>query len=167
MLSNNSELLPKCSTPTHATCRHAWQVDAFTTTAFAGNAAAVCLLPRAALPLGDALRQRIAAEMNLSETAFLEVAGDGIGDDWRGAGRFRLRWFTPAVEVPLCGHATLAAAAALLKGAALRTCTAALSCEGRWCCVPLQPPARMHALTAACLHGCVLSRLTAAPIVRA
>ena len=71
-------------------------VDAFTETVFKGNPAAVLRLD-AFLP--DDVMQGIAAENNLSETAF--VVGDGA--DWR------LRWFTPAVEVPLCGHATLAA----------------------------------------------------------
>ncbi len=74
-----------------------YQVDAFTNRLFAGNAAAVCPLEEW---LSDELLLAIAAENNLSETAFL--AG--------GAGRYRLRWFTPAVEVDLCGHATLAAA---------------------------------------------------------
>lgn len=74
------------------------QVDAFTDTAFAGNPAAVALLPEAA----DAdWMQRVAREMNLSETAFLVPVEDGV---------WSLRWFTPAVEVDLCGHATLAAA---------------------------------------------------------
>lgn len=72
-------------------------VDAFTDTVFKGNPAAVLRLD-AFLP--DAVMQGIAAENNLSETAF--VVADG--DDWR------LRWFTPTVEVPLCGHATLATA---------------------------------------------------------
>jgi PhzF family phenazine biosynthesis protein len=73
------------------------QVDAFTSEAFAGNPAAVCLLPAAR----DAdWMQKVAAEMNLSETAFL-VPHDGD---------FNLRWFTPATEVALCGHATLASA---------------------------------------------------------
>jgi predicted PhzF superfamily epimerase YddE/YHI9 len=75
-----------------------YQVDAFTAEPFAGNPAAVCLLDADADP---AWMQRVAAEMNLSETAFLR--GDGPG-------RYRLRWFTPAVEVELCGHATLASA---------------------------------------------------------
>jgi len=78
-----------------------WQVDAFTGTLFAGNPAAVCLLD-AWLP--DATLQAIAAENNLSETAFA-VPRDGD---------FALRWFTPAQEVDLCGHATLAAAHVLL-----------------------------------------------------
>jgi len=74
-----------------------WVVDAFTDRVFTGNPAAV-LLPEAALP--DALMRSIAAENNLSETAFA-VAEDG---GWH------LRWFTPTVEVDLCGHATLATA---------------------------------------------------------
>ncbi len=74
------------------------QVDAFTSEPFGGNPAAVCLLPR---PADAAWMQRVAREMNLSETAFL-VPRDASG--------FDLRWFTPAVEVDLCGHATLASA---------------------------------------------------------
>src|SRR5438309_10736487 len=73
------------------------QVDAFTDRPFAGNPAAVCILPA---PAGERWMQDVAREMNLSETAFLHPEGDG----------FRLRWFTPAVEVDLCGHATLASA---------------------------------------------------------
>ena len=73
------------------------QVDAFTDTPFAGNPAAVCLLPE---PGDERWMQHVAREMNLSETAFLHRREDG----------FDLRWFTPAVEVDLCGHATLASA---------------------------------------------------------
>src|SRR5881394_4226552 len=73
------------------------QVDAFTDRPFAGNPAAVCLLPAAA---ETQWMQDVAREMNLSETAFLVPRSDG----------FDLRWFTPAVEVDLCGHATLASA---------------------------------------------------------
>jgi PhzF family phenazine biosynthesis protein len=72
-----------------------YQVDAFTSRPFAGNPAAVCPLS-AWLP--DDVMLAIAAENNLSETAFFVPEGD----------RFALRWFTPAVEVDLCGHATLA-----------------------------------------------------------
>jgi PhzF family phenazine biosynthesis protein len=72
-------------------------VDAFTARPFAGNPAAVCVLEHAA---GDAWMQDVAREMNLSETAFLYRDGDA----------FRLRWFTPAAEVALCGHATLGSA---------------------------------------------------------
>ena len=73
------------------------QVDAFTDMPFAGNPAAVCLLPA---PRDESWMQRVAREMNLSETAFLEKRDDG----------FALRWFTPTTEVALCGHATLASA---------------------------------------------------------
>lgn len=73
------------------------QVDAFTNQPFAGNPAAVCVLPSAA---DEGWMQAVAREMNLSETAFLLKQVDG----------FNLRWFTPAVEVDLCGHATLASA---------------------------------------------------------
>jgi PhzF family phenazine biosynthesis protein len=72
------------------------QVDAFTPTPFAGNPAAVCVLDT---PRERAWMQHVATEMNLSETAFLLRRHDG----------YSLRWFTPAVEVELCGHATLAA----------------------------------------------------------
>ena len=74
-----------------------YQVDAFTREVFRGNPAAVCPLERW---LPEATMQSIAAENNLSETAFFAREGDG----------YRLRWFTPAVEVDLCGHATLASA---------------------------------------------------------
>jgi PhzF family phenazine biosynthesis protein len=75
------------------------QVDAFSERAFAGNPAAVCLLAEEADP---AWMQAVASEMNLSETAFLLPEGP--------PGAYGLRWFTPAVEVELCGHATLASA---------------------------------------------------------
>ncbi len=77
-------------------------IDAFTGRRFSGNPAAVCLLDDAP-ELPDAVwMQSVAAEMNLSETAFLRRAANGQ--------TFDLRWFTPVVEVPLCGHATLASA---------------------------------------------------------
>jgi PhzF family phenazine biosynthesis protein len=90
------------------------QIDAFTNKAFQGNSAAVVLLPQSALPVSDSLRQAIAMENNLSETAFVECSDRS--DRFASCSRFRLRWFTPAIEVPLCGHATLAAAAALFFG---------------------------------------------------
>lgn len=74
-----------------------YQVDAFAERLFEGNPAAVVPLDRW---LDDGLMMRIAAENNLAETAFFVAEGDG----------YRLRWFTPTVEVDLCGHATLAAA---------------------------------------------------------
>jgi PhzF family phenazine biosynthesis protein len=77
-------------------------VDAFTNRQFSGNPAAVCLVPFASTRRADAAwMQNVAAEMNLSETAFVSPREDG---------NFDLRWFTPQVEVDLCGHATLAAA---------------------------------------------------------
>ncbi len=116
-------------------------VDAFSGGGIgSGNPAAVCLLPAAALPVTDQVRQSIAAEMNQAETAFVEplhgngpgaltaaeaavhgAAGtsgmDGSGlDAFRTSTSFRLRWFTPTVEMPLCGHATLASAAVLFQG---------------------------------------------------
>lgn len=74
-----------------------YQVDAFTDEAFRGNPAAVCLLPG---PRSERWMAAVAREMNLSETAFLLPEGEA----------WRLRWFTPEVEVELCGHATLASA---------------------------------------------------------
>jgi PhzF family phenazine biosynthesis protein len=76
----------------------AFIVDAFTNRPFAGNPAGVCLLDR---PAEAAWMQQVAAEINLSETAFVHP----VGEDTYG-----LRWFTPTVEVDLCGHATLATA---------------------------------------------------------
>jgi PhzF family phenazine biosynthesis protein len=77
-----------------------YQVDAFTTVPFKGNPAAVCVLEA---PRPEAWMQAVALEMNLSETAFL-VPHAGVDAD------YDLRWFTPRVEVDLCGHATLASA---------------------------------------------------------
>ena len=80
-----------------------YQVDAFTSEAYAGNPAAVCLLEG---EKSDLWMQAVAAEMNLSETAFLLPIEQG----------YSLRWFTPVAEVDLCGHATLAAAHVLWEG---------------------------------------------------
>ncbi|MEW5722944.1 MAG: PhzF family phenazine biosynthesis protein [Thermodesulfobacteriota bacterium] len=74
-----------------------WQVDAFTDRPFSGNPAGVCVLKS---PADVTWMQQMALEMNLSETAFLHPEEDG----------YRLRWFTPASEVEMCGHATLASA---------------------------------------------------------
>jgi PhzF family phenazine biosynthesis protein len=79
-----------------------FQIDAFTTRRFTGNPAAVMPMDRF---LEDTTLQIIAAENNLAETAFLV----------RDGGDYRLRWFTPAVEVPLCGHATLASAVVVME----------------------------------------------------
>jgi PhzF family phenazine biosynthesis protein len=79
-------------------------VDAFTDRLFAGNPACVFLREK---PLGEEVMQMIAREFNLSETAFPVPSGS---DDFETSDHFQLRWFTPIVEVPLCGHATLATA---------------------------------------------------------
>lgn len=91
-----------------------FQIDAFTEHAFTGNPAVVCLLPE---EREAAWMQAVAAEMNLSETAFCRRRDDGS---------FDLRWFTPTVEVPLCGHATLATAHALWESGTLRPDEAAV-----------------------------------------
>ena len=85
-----------------------YHVDAFTDAPFAGNPAAVVLLSE---PRDERWMQDVAAEMNLSETAFVEP---------RAGGGFHLRWFTPAAEVELCGHATLASAHVLWETDTLR-----------------------------------------------
>lgn len=88
-------------------------VDAFTDKPFAGNPAAVCLLPAAR----DAIwMQSVAREMNLSETAFLVRRSDGD---------FDLRWFSPAMEIDLCGHATLASAHVLWQSETISMATIA------------------------------------------
>ena len=79
-----------------------YHVDAFADRVFAGNPAGVCLLEQ---PLAGVVMQKIAFENNLSETAFV------IPDQ----GFYQIRWFTPEVEVDLCGHATLASAHVLLN----------------------------------------------------
>jgi PhzF family phenazine biosynthesis protein len=124
------------------------QVDAFTDRPFAGNPAAVCLL---AEPQEDFWMQNVAREMNLSETAFLLRRDDGFG----------LRWFTPIIEVDLCGHATLASAHLLWEEGRLEpdqparfhTRSGLLTAEkkGTWIemdfpAVPAEPHARVEAL---------------------
>ena len=95
-----------------------YHVHAFTSRVFGGNPAGVCLLDG---PLPDALMQQIAEENNLSETAFAHPQGEG----------YALRWFTPTMEVDLCGHATLATAHVLLhERAAVGTRVAFESASG-------------------------------------
>ncbi len=125
-----------------------FQVDAFTNEVFRGNPAAVCLLHA---QMSDTWMQALGAEMNLSETAFILP---------RPGGEFSLRWFTPAVEVPLCGHATLASAHVLFEQASangggdrrskaaplvFHTLSGKLTArpEGDWICLdfPAQPSA--------------------------
>jgi predicted PhzF superfamily epimerase YddE/YHI9 len=82
------------------------QVDAFANRPFGGNPAGVCILPE---PRDERWMQDVAREMNVAETAFLHPENEG----------YRLRWFTPTVEVALCGHATLASAHVLWEDAHL------------------------------------------------
>lgn len=92
------------------------QVDAFTNQPFGGNPAAVCVTQK---PLEETQMQAIAAEMNLSETAFLHPLSSNEEDG------FSIRWFSPATEVDLCGHATLASAHTLWSEGYLSQGTAA------------------------------------------
>jgi PhzF family phenazine biosynthesis protein len=94
--------------PSHHMGQSIVVVDAFADQPFTGNPAAVCVLDQ---PADARWMQLVAREMNLSETAFLFPEGDA----------FRLRWFTPTVEVDLCGHATLASAHVLWESGRLRT----------------------------------------------
>jgi PhzF family phenazine biosynthesis protein len=127
------------------------QVDSFTDRPFAGNPAAVCLLTQSR---DEVWMQHVAREMNLSETAFLV----------QGEGGFDLRWFTPTVEVDLCGHATLASAHVLWEEghlaqdqpARFHTRSGVLGAEkkGAWIemdfpATPAEPVARLEALEAA------------------
>jgi len=102
-------------------------VDAFTGRAFSGNQAGVCLLPAEAKPTASWM-QSVAAEMNHAETAFVQPRGDAFG----------LRWVTPAKEVALCGHATLAAAHILWEQGVLPRASPALfdTASGRLTCKP-------------------------------
>jgi PhzF family phenazine biosynthesis protein len=118
------------------------QVDAFTSAPFGGNPAAVCLLSG---PADEAWMQGVAREMNLSETAFVHPE----------AGGFRLRWFTPTVEVALCGHATLATAHVLwetgrvdaVRAIDFQTQSGPLSAERRGDWIELDFPAKAEEAT--------------------
>ena len=120
------------------------QVDSFTDRPFAGNPAAVCVLASAA---DERWMKDVAREMNLSETAFLHREEDG----------WRLRWFTPAAEVDLCGHATLAAAHVLWEDghlepdatAAFRTRGGLLTASRRGAWIELDFPGTAPAAAAA------------------
>lgn len=124
--------------------QYIYHVDAFTKRPFAGNPAGVCLLDA---PADEQWMLNVAREMNLSETAFLHRETDG----------YRLRWFTPAVEVDLCGHATLASAHVLWESghlyasepARFHTRSGLLSAQklGEWIEMdfPATPPAEAEA----------------------
>ena len=115
------------------------QVDAFTAKPFSGNPAAVCVLPD---PADEKWMANVAMEMNLSETAFLYPDGDG----------YRLRWLTPAIEVDLCGHATLASAHVLWtegylepkQTARFHTKSGLLTCELRGDWIEMNFPAKLE-----------------------
>jgi PhzF family phenazine biosynthesis protein len=115
------------------------QVDAFTSAPFKGNPAGVCFLSD---PRPDVWMAAVAAEMNLSETAFLLPEGDG----------YRLRWFTPVTEVSLCGHATLGSAHALWE-------TGRLSPQQEACFYTLS-----GLLTARCCEGWIELNFPARPV---
>lgn len=105
-------------------------VDAFTDEPFRGNPAAVCVLPH---PTSESWMGAVAAEMNLSETAFVVSRADGDHD---------LRWFTPLTEVELCGHATLASAHVLGGAARFHTRSGVLACRpGRGGTIEMDFPA--------------------------
>ena len=84
-----------------------YQIDAFTENIFGGNSAAICRLNQW---LSDNIMQKIASENNLSETAFFVQ---------KNTNTYHIRWFTPTVEVDLCGHATLAAAYVIFNNLAI------------------------------------------------
>jgi PhzF family phenazine biosynthesis protein len=113
------------------------QVDAFTAKPFGGNPAAVCVLSEAR---DEKWMAKVAMEMNLSETAFLLANGDG----------YQLRWFTPSVEVDLCGHATLASAHVLWENGQLKpgvtarfhTKSGLLTCDRRGDWIEMNLPAK-------------------------
>ena len=137
-------------------------VDAFTSQPFAGNPAAVCLLDA---PADETWMKLVAREMNLSETAFLHPIVDG----------WSLRWLTPAVEVKLCGHATLASAFVLWETGVLRadqparfhTLSGWLTCrrEGAWIemdfpakvCTPCAAPEGLAAALGCDVLDCALN----------
>jgi len=120
-----------------------FQVDAFTDKPFAGNPAAVCVLTESR---DAAWMQNVAAEMNLAETAFLLKQGD----------LFNLRWFTPTIEVNLCGHATLASAHVLWEAGYLKpdqpgrfsTRSGLLTCERKGSWIEMDFPAEPEEKTA-------------------
>ncbi|QQD19107.1 PhzF family phenazine biosynthesis isomerase [Spongiibacter nanhainus] len=107
-------------------------VDAFVTErAFSGNPAAICLVDK---PLPESVMQSLASEFNLSETAYLEPLREG---------QWGLRWFTPEVEVDLCGHATLAAAHALWESGVTNSDRIEFATRSGILTVMRQPPSLM------------------------
>src|ERR1043166_5134072 len=121
-----------------------YQIDTFTSSLFSGNPAGVCLL---ADWLSDALLQSIAAENNLSETAFV-VQRDSF---------FDLRWFTPSLEVDLCGHATLAAAHVIYRHLGYRASNVRFQTLSgvliAWASSPLRPVSSLISSHGSLLHA--------------
>lgn len=129
-----------------------YQVDAFTDQIFAGNPAAICPV-REWLP--DALMQRIAMENNLAETAFIVPEGDD----------YHIRWFTPTIEVALCGHATLAAASVFFEQLGYQRSQIRFNSKSGWLTVdreadgrytldfPADPPAPVQDVPAGLFEG--------------
>jgi PhzF family phenazine biosynthesis protein len=119
-------------------------VDAFTSAPFGGNPAAVCVL---SAPRDDAWMRNVAREMNLSETAFLHPENGG----------YRLRWLTPAIEVDLCGHATLASAHVLWEESHIRpeaearfhTRSGVLTCQRQGAWIEMDFPAKLATIAEA------------------
>jgi predicted PhzF superfamily epimerase YddE/YHI9 len=123
-------------------------VDAFTSQPFTGNPAAIAIVEEFPAP---SIMQTVAREMNLAETAFVAARADG---------NFDLRWFTPTVEVDLCGHATLAAAHLLGGTARFHTRSGQLTCtraDDGWIEMdfPSDPPTRVEPPAALDLPGLV------------
>jgi len=124
------------------------QVDAFTAKSFSGNPAAVCVLPAAADEkwADEKWMANVAMEMNLSETAFLYPNNDPNGDG------YQLRWFTPTIEVDLCGHATLGSAHVLWteghlasdQPARFHTRSGLLTCQRRSDWIEMDFPAKLE-----------------------
>ena len=92
------------------------QVDTFTEKAYGGNPACVVLLGAETPGESSSWMQRVAAELNISVTAFCRPVHGGGNVAWQQASVFHLRWFTPTAELDMCGHGTMATAAALLQG---------------------------------------------------
>jgi len=121
-----------------------YQVDSFTDKPFSGNPAGVCIMDELQ---DEGWMQNVAREMNLSETAFLHKQAEG----------YNLRWFTPAVEVELCGHATLASAHVLWEIGLLKqgeqaifhTLSGLLAADQKGKCIEMKFPTKIEEPTSA------------------
>lgn len=112
------------------------QVDAFTTEPFAGNPAAVCLLDAAAAKqLCPKRLQQVAAENNQPATAFVTLLNQD--DNYDTSAHFGLSWFSAKVQLPLCGHGTLAASTVLFEGLLCLATAAAARAQPLLVCIPM------------------------------